>query len=359
LQELFSKLGVLRSIYRARSRNGMLVEKQNNISWLLQGRTHVNIAAVTGVAEVLVNDEGIYLIANNIEASRLMREEFPFELQVKEYFWYETDQRSRIISSLTEGIFLKDAECENEIREARLMMTPEQKTTYIKLGRDTADAMQEACFALTQGMTEFKAAAIVMEKCMERGIEPIVVLVAADERINLYRHPLPTKKTIDDYVMVVIGGRRYGQTACLTRFVAFSEPSEKIKRRRDAVLNLDVQLIEETRPGNSTGRIFTQLVDAYKSEGFPDEWKLHHQGGLTGYNSREIKAGFDGDIPVKTGQVYAWNPSITGFKAEDTFIVGDGSNLVLTETGQLPCKAVKYMGKVVQRPDILVRKPMK
>lgn len=355
-QELDLKLRSIRKIYKGKGKKGLLFEKQNNISWLLKGRSHVGLAAVNGVVDILVNDEDVYLIANNIEASRMVQEELPFKVTIKDYWWYEGYRRGQLIEELTGGNCLVDSQCEDELRTLRLVMTPLQIEDYKILGKDAAEVMNEACSLVRKGMTEFNAAALMAQKCMDRGMEPLVMLVAADERINAYRHPLPTSKVIDDYVMMVIGARRYGQIVCITRFVAFSEPSDEIKRRRDAVLNLDTMLLEETRPGIGTAKLFDMLVDGYKNEGFPDEWKLHHQGGITGYNAREYKVSFGIDVNVEAGQVYAWNPSITGFKAEDTFIVGQNENIILTDTKEMPYKEVKYNGKIIKRPDIFIRR---
>ena len=57
----------------------------------------------------------------------------------------------------------------------------------------------------------------------------------------------------------------------------------------------------------------------------PPWWRLHHQGGPTGYASREVIATPHTAVPIEVGQAFAWNPSITGAKSEETF--------VLTETG--------------------------
>jgi len=56
-----------------------------------------------------------------------------------------------------------------------------------------------------------------------------------------------------------------------------------------------------------------------REQGFADEWKLHHQGGPAGYEPREFVATPITDNVISAGQVFAWNPSITGgVKSEDT-----------------------------------------
>ena len=59
----------------------------------------------------------------------------------------------------------------------------------------------------------------------------------------------------------------------------------------------------------------------YAEEGFPDAWREHHQGGITGYASREVVATPETRQRIETGQAFAWNPSLPGAKAEETFVL--------------------------------------
>src|SRR4051794_13495982 len=63
--------------------------------------------------------------------------------------------------------------------------------------------------------------------------------------------------------------------------------------------------------------------------GYPGEWQLHHQGRTTGYGSREVIATPSTLDCIEVGQSFAWNPSITGAKCEETFVVtAEGAELV-------------------------------
>jgi hypothetical protein len=57
---------------------------------------------------------------------------------------------------------------------------------------------------------------------------------------------------------------------------------------------------------------------------------LHHQGGMTGYTSREIIATPQTHQEIRVGQAFAWNPSVTGAKAEETFVLSEGGPEVIT-----------------------------
>jgi antitoxin VapB len=56
---------------------------------------------------------------------------------------------------------------------------------------------------------------------------------------------------------------------------------------------------------------------------------------------------------VEIGQVYAWNPSITGTKSEDTILVGENENEILTEIDGWPTYSVEVNSRIYHRPAIL------
>jgi antitoxin VapB len=55
------------------------------------------------------------------------------------------------------------------------------------------------------------------------------------------------------------------------------------------------------------------------------------------------------------GQAFAWNPSITGTKSEDTMILSSTGAESITTTGDWPMIPVPINGTTYQRPGILVR----
>jgi antitoxin VapB len=100
-------------------------------------------------------------------------------------------------------------------------------------------------------------------------------------------------------------------------------------------------------------QIFAEATEEYRKFGFPDEWKKHHQGGPVGYEPREFFATPSAVEEVAIGQAYAWNPSITGAKSEDTILVGEQENEILTTIPGWPTVKVKLDGRTVERPAIL------
>jgi Xaa-Pro aminopeptidase len=127
-------------------------------------------------------------------------------------------------------------------------------------------------------------------------------------------------------VMLVVCAERGGLYVSLTRIVDFEEPDREVARRQEACEEILYRMREEaTRPGRTLADALEDCKRFYAEVGFPDEWRLHHQGGMTGYAAREVIASPETEQEIQVGQAFAWNPSITGAKAEETFILtGDG-----------------------------------
>src|SRR5690606_11446692 len=107
-------------------------------------------------------------------------------------------------------------------------------------------------------------------------------------------------------------------------------------------------------PGKSGAELFEEITRLYAEAGYPGEWELHHQGGATGYASRDWRATPYEAKRVRENQAFAWNPSITGTKSEYTIVVtGEGFTLLTKGSGRWPVHSVEVDGGVVERPDIL------
>lgn len=187
-------------------------------------------------------------------------------------------------------------------------------------------------------MTEFDVAAILEAACRRRGLSAPVLLAAADDRIRLHRHPVPVGARIERRAMLVASAERGGLYANLTEMVELDEPDPELARRQAATEQILTRMREEaTRPGRTLAEAFQDCTGFYADAGYPDEWKLHHQGGLTGYGSRELIATPASHHVIAVGQAFAWNPSITGAKAEETFVLTEsGPEVVAGAARQAP-----------------------
>lgn len=340
----------LHEFCKSRGVPGIVLRRRSNIAWAADGAdVHCDTATSLGVAALLWSPSRKACLTDQIEAARLRAEE-PFAAngwQVESLDWWETDRR--LADALAAGYACDFPD--DPLYDLRASLTAEQAARARTLGRESAEVVERLMKNdVKPGMTEHHLGGAVSGWLRDRGIQGHVVLVASDERIARFRHPIPTAKPIQKSAMVAICAQRQGLIVSLTRIVHFGAISDDLRRRHEACTAVDRTLHAATLPGARWCDILAAGVKEYAAHGFPEEWKLHHQGGPMGFECRDFKATPSETRPVKAAQLVGWNPSISGTKSEDTLLTADatgGPGEIITRTGDWP--------ETSGRPDILVR----
>lgn len=363
LEEVQAKLEQVREFLAARGLDAVTLSTRANFAWLTAGgMNHVALGSALGVATIVVTRHAQYILTDNIEAGRIEDEEtgeLPFEIRYMQ--WDEADA-AEMLSAVAAGRIGYDAPLGGATEDvsadfARLrwaLLEPEIER-YRQVGAIAGRVIAETCRAIEPGMTEHQVAADLMGRAMAAGCQPVVALIAADERAYRYRHPLPTDRRVEKHVMVVLGCSKWGLGISATRIVSFGQPPSELRDKHAACCYVDACLNLETRPGAVVGEIFRKAVAAYAERGYPDQWRLHHQGGATGYAARDYKGTLECDEVVREHQAFAWNPSIAGTKSEDTVIATAAGPEFLSTSPDWPTLEVQYQGVTLPRMDILVR----
>ena len=176
---------------------------------------------------------------------------------------------------------------------------------------------------------------------------------AADERISKFRHPIPTEKKIEKYLMVSVNARKWGLIVSLTRFVHFGKLPEELREKYEANVFIDCTFMAHTRPGIPAREVLQKGIDAYREKGYPEEWKLHHQGGSIGYTGRDYRVNFKTPDIIQENQAFTWNPSITGTKSEDTILATSKGPEMITRPILYPTLSMSVEDISFIRPAIL------
>jgi len=362
--EFETKLARVRELLRETGQRGLLLHTHANFAWITGGgRNHVSIATERGAGAVLVTPDEVYLLADNIEAVRLMEEELPgLPLCVREFPWWSGSLVEEAHQLVSAGELLADLPGAGartlstaETVALRNPLLPEEIERYRRLGEDVAVVLTHVALHCRPALTEHQLAGMLGKGLMDFGIVPAVTLVAADERLYTRRHPIPTSRRLERYAMLVVGGRREGLHLSATRLVHFGAVPSELRERHAACARVDAAFLSATRPGVALSEVFHLGQAAYAAEGYPDEWRQHHQGGPTGYAGRDLKGTPTASGGVLLHQAYAWNPSITGTKSEDTVLVTRDGLEVLSATPDLPTLEATAGGTTYLRPAILER----
>jgi Xaa-Pro aminopeptidase len=358
--EFARKIDQIRALAARHDLDAILLQRASSFAWMTCGASaYVNIASSDSVASLLITTDKLFLISDNIEAPRLEKEE-----QLADQGWeFCTEpwyQAASTPPEITRGLrigtdkYYPDAlDLTDEIAHLRAYLGPEEGQRFRSLGQLCAQAIESAARAVRPAQSEYEIAALLDAEAQRRGVQAVVNLIASDERIFQFRHPLPTHKKLERYAMLILCGRQSGLVCSVTRLVHFGPLPGEIRRKAEAVARLDAALIAATRPGRTLGEVFRQGAEMYASLGYPDEWRLHHQGGPSGYEPREYLARPDSSEQIALRQAYAWNPSIRGAKSEDTILIGESGNEILTRSPGWPVVPIEVDGIVIERPAIL------
>ncbi len=362
-RELKAKLDRVRSLITATKTEAALIGLQSNFAWLTcGGESHVALVKRESSGRLLVTGNEVFLLANAIEAPRLKAEALgPLKAEIETFPWHDGAAGAAALKKIVDPKKVisdigdwgtKDRS--DRFTPLRAQFLPDEIKRYRDLGRDAELAVNAAAQSVEPGQTEFEIANIIAAAAWSMNLTPVVLLVAVDERIRKFRHPIPTEKVMENQAMLVLSARRNGQIAALTRIVHYGKPSPNLRKKHYSVCHVDAALQQATCPGKLIRTALDAGIEEYKKQRFPKEWELHHQGGPCGYEGRDFIVTPDTKGKIMENQPFAWNPSITGTKSEDTILATRKGPEVITEAKEWPMYQFELNGDEFSRPDMLI-----
>ena len=360
--EIKEKERRVREFLRSRNLKALLLKRQANFSWMTCGGLNlVGITTELGATTLLITENSKFVISNNIEAPRMIDEE-GMEKQgfiVKTFPWHEDREVSIVRELVGESSFGSDVPFLNatvvaeDVARLRYSLTPEEQDRYQWLGEKVATALEKTMMKVKKGEKESEVVGRLCKEMWKDRIDPVTLMAAADDRIFKFRHPIPTERRIGKYLMVSVNARKWGLIVSLTRFVHFAKLSKELREKYEANVFIDCTFMAHTRPGIPVREVLQKGVNAYQVKGYPEEWKLHHQGGSIGYTGRDYRVSFKTPDMIQENQAFTWNPSITGTKSEDTILATSKGVQMITKPILYPTLSLSVAGISFTRPAIL------
>jgi len=359
-QEIDEKLERLARVIVDEGLAGVLINTQPNFAWLSAGGDNgVDSSREAGVGTLFIRSDGRkFVLANRIELTRLMTEQLEGqEYEPIEFGWEEEKANPSLVVDISRSLASKELPLGSDspfgpsvrvidqaIARARYKLTAAEADRFRLLGREAGEAIGRMARSLVPGLSEREVARQAVDSLAAIGADSVVTLVAADERLRLFRHPSPTDLCWDRSLMIAVCARRGGLIASLTRIVCAGAVPEDLRVRTRATAGVDASLLAATKPGASGADLYEVAARAYRAAGFPGEEHLHHQGGAAGYRTREWVAHAACTERVQDGQAFAWNPSITGSKVEETCLAFSDGVEIITTTPGWPAIAIEADG---------------
>jgi len=360
-EEIAEKKNRVRKLLQELKLNAVYLKKSSNFSWITGGGYNiVGLATEMGVAGALITADREFIVCNNIEAPRMEKEEHLAEqgYEIISFPWYD-DQEASIVNSLSGGKFGADhafpgsLDISSKINPLRYSLTQWEIERYRKQALDTAQIAEETALTIKPGDEERAVIGRLSERLWREGMDFVVAFCAADERISLFRHPVATDKKIEKRAMISVNSRKRGLIVSITRFVQFGKVPADLRKCYEDNVYVDTAMMTATIPGRPASEVFEAALHAYAEKGYPEEYKLHHQGGAIGYVGRDYRVTAKTIEIIQENQAFTWNPSITGTKSEDTMLATKNGPIVFSEPSLFPVLTMERNGYVFKRPDIM------
>ena len=360
--EIKEKERRVRDFLRSRNLKGLLLKRQANFSWMTGGGLNlVGITTEFGATALLITEDSKYVLSNNIESPRMIDEE-RLEKQgffVKTFPWYEDYEVPLVKELMGDSPFGSDVPFQNAmmvvegVARLRYSLTPEEIDRYRWLGEKASLALEKTLMKTKKGQTESEVVGSLCNELWKDRIDPVTLMSAADDRVFLFRHPIPTEKKIKKYLMVSVNARKWGLIVSLTRFVYFGKLPRALRKKYEANVFIDCTLMAHTHPGVPAREVLQKGIAAYREKEYPEDWKLHHQGGSIGYTGRDYRVNFKTPDLIQDHQAFTWNPSLTGTKSEDTILATSKGPEMITRPIRYPTLSMEVENISFIRPAIL------
>lgn len=361
-EEFAIKLKRIRTLMQTKNLDAVFLKRQDDFAWLsCGGRNYVGISDM-GNCGLLVTADSHHAITSTVESQRMMDEENLADLGFTMHagIWhdetFEIETLKKVVPSCSIGFDYSHKYGPNlaeEIKQLRLSLTESEVEKFRKVGQLASLVIEETASSIRVGESEYSILARAAQKARELGLEVVSLMCAADQRISLYRHPLPTDTTVRERVQIGGNLRKWGLTVCLTRYVNVIPVSKELAQQMRANQEIDCILMQETQVGRELRDVLLCGKKAYEERGYGYEIDNHHQGGPIGYAGRDYRVDFSNTHVVQANQGFCWNPSITGTKSEDTILVTPSGFEFITKPVLFPVCEVKVGDKSFPRADIL------
>ena len=338
--EIDGKIAKLRGLMKERSLDGVYISRQQNFAWITAGGCNIVSRFVDGgCCAILITMTGQYFICANIETLRMKEEEILEELGFEErsYYWYENKTREILDGLIGPGgklaadISLPGASDANGfILQFQRVLVDNEIARHIRMGAIFSDVVESFMLTIRPGDTEKEIAGRLSARLWENDLEAVLILIATDERIYKYRHAVPTNKPLEKMINISCNPRYKGMITKISRTMYFGKLPDELREQHRKNLDVENRMIAATKPGVDDVEVFRLAQKLYADHGYPDMWKNHHQGGPQSYTNGFYAVSESNHEVIRENMVYEYNPTITGTKSEDGFLVTKDGPVFIT-----------------------------
>ena len=339
----------------------LVIGRQDNFAWFTGGGDNrVCTTTEMGAAFIVITHEKKYIIGYNMDAPRVYDDEVVGQgYELVSVIRGEKD----LLAAIKEVVGNRKAASDvllygfdfvgGEIYNLHYPFLEDEMIRYRHVGKIAGKIIEKVAYSIEPGQTEIQIASNLLKEFADYGFTTDILLVGSDERINKYRHPNPSYKKVEKSILLAPVAKKWGLRAIQSRMIHFGEVPKEIKKKQYAVSMIQAHMIANAIPGRRMSELLKMQKELFKQSGYENEWKLHWQGSCTGYQIGDLKMLEDNSAVVGKNMAFAWFTTITGAKSEETSLVTDSSQEVITNSKNWPKHRFDINGKEINIPDIL------
>lgn len=297
--------------------DGVILGRRDNFKWITEENANAVVTnAEVGVAHLLIEKDGsVTVAADSSDCPRVEAEQNALGAKGMLIPWYESFE-AHLKDYIGDRTFASDTgivgtdNVQSDLINVRMQLSEKERKRYRKIGQECAGIVEGVAMNARPGQTEQEIADKIRTGCIANGIS-------------------------------------------MTRMVYFVPVPEEIKGRMQKTQKIFAAMQNLMKDGMSYQTYFRKIQELYAKEGCPEEWKMHHQGGPTGYGCREFVVTPVIGGRIRNNQAYAWNPTIVGTKCEETTFLTDNGVEIFTRTKVWPCSMIETKYGSCSVADIL------
>lgn len=220
----------LRELMKTKGLDAFVLRRNPNLAWAIAGRAHVPTTIDMACFDLIITQDDATAITNVVEAPRLIAEELPTEISVKTIKWFE-GRDPLLPTGAKVGCDQPGADRIDlgvEVEMIRASLIESDLARFKEICVDAAVALGNAMKQAESTDREIDVAGLITHSLWQADLEIAFLGVAGEERVNKFRHPLPTDAVVGNRVSASICAKRKGLIASVTRIVTFGSVTDQM-----------------------------------------------------------------------------------------------------------------------------------
>jgi Xaa-Pro aminopeptidase len=355
----------MRRIFTALDQHGcdsLVITRRDNFAWLsCGGRAVTSYITPTSPVFLLITPNIKYAIGHNMDVPRTMDEELTGQGYEKISLPTFSKSPAEAVRELAVGRLASDdlfpgaANLDPVVLALHEPFTPQDMERYRAVARESGEIIHQLACWVEPGMTERQVLGKMWGLYLEHDFDGDCMFVVSDDRIQRYRHAVPSQKVIEKALILAPAVYKYGLHVQISRLVYFEKPTEELYRRQNAMATLQGVMLASCTPGTSLNGLLRLCLEMFEKLGYPEERTNHMHGGPTGYRVSFPERCLDPKEVIKSNMAFSWYLTVKGAKTEETILVDENGGKLISVDPLWPMLDVVYEGTRAQVPDILIR----